>query len=93
MGWMFVVAPVAIVAVILLWVGATLWADRSGNWRASRRKSSPQRGEVAGGTHVGDPASTNKPPGPDAEEVSGETVASPAAKSTPGAYLRNQDDR
>jgi len=71
MGWMMVVAPLATVAVILVWVGATLWADRSGDWTSSRRKSPPQRGEVAGGTHVGDPASTNKPPGPDAEDVRG----------------------
>ena len=72
MTWMMVVAPVVTVAVILLWVGATLWADRSGDWGASRRKSTPGRGEIAGGTHVGDPSSTNKAPGPDAESVRGE---------------------
>ena len=71
MSWMMVVAPLVIIAVILLWVGATLWAGRAGGRNTAKRPARSQRGEVAGGTHVGGPGSANTL-GPEAAEVNDE---------------------
>lgn len=70
MGWMLWVGPIVIVAVILIWVVVTLLASRHPGWRASQRRETPHRGEVAGGTQLGSPSGANTS-GPESDVVHG----------------------
>ena len=70
MGWMLWVAPILIVAVILVWLVVTLMASRHPSWRSSQRLRTPQRSEVSGGTILGDPGGANTS-GPSSDVIHG----------------------